>query len=91
MVPRSGFCNVALLGSTGNLGSKILKSLVGVGFKVTAIQRSESTKQVRKGITSVQVDLTSKADLLSAFKGQDVVIRQVWISYSRQELSNSNI
>jgi putative NADH-flavin reductase len=91
MMPKSGFHNVALLGSTGNLGSKILKSLIGVGFKVTAIQRLESTKQVRKDITSIQVDLTSKADLLSAFKGQDAVIRQVWISYSHQKLTNPTI
>jgi len=67
--------NVALLASTGNLGSKILNSLVRAGFNVTAIQRTGSTKQVKQGIVSIQVDLTSKADLLSAFKGQDAVVR----------------
>lgn len=71
------FRNVALLASTGNLGSKILQSLVGAGFNVTAIQRAGSTKKVKQGIKSVQVDLASKTDLLAAFKGQDVVVSAV--------------
>lgn len=69
------FRNVALLAATGNLGSKILNSLVGAGFNVTAIQRAGSNKKVQAGIKAIQVDLTSKADLSSAFKGQDAVVR----------------
>ncbi|QDS68150.1 hypothetical protein FKW77_010330 [Venturia effusa] len=71
------FRNVALLASTGNLGSKILKSLVGAGFNVTAIQRAGSTKQVQAGIKAIQVDLSNKTDLSSAFKGQDAVVSAV--------------
>jgi putative NADH-flavin reductase len=61
------------------LGSKILGSLRGAGFNVTAIQRKGSDKKVPEGVPSIQADLASKADLVSAFKGQDVVIRYIWI------------
>lgn len=63
--------------ATGTLGSHILKALVGGGYTVTAVQRKESTKSAPSGVASVKVDLTNKGELVSAFKGQDAVIRSV--------------
>jgi putative NADH-flavin reductase len=57
------------------LGSKILRNLRSSGFNVTAIQRNGSKKQLPKDVKSIQVDLTSKTELVAAFKGQDVVVR----------------
>lgn len=71
----ASFRNVALIAATGNLGSKILRSLTGTGFNVTAVQRKGSSKTLPEGIKSVQVDLTNKADLIAAFRDQDVVVR----------------
>ncbi|PQE25306.1 isoflavone reductase family protein [Rutstroemia sp. NJR-2017a BBW] len=68
------FRNIALLGATGNLGSKILVALKNAGFTVTAIQRKESTNVPADGVKSIKVDLTSGSDLTAAFKGQDVVV-----------------
>jgi putative NADH-flavin reductase len=69
------FQNVALLAATGNLGSKILRSLSSAGFNVTAVQRKGTSKTLPEGVKSVQADLTNKSDLIAAFKGQDVVVR----------------
>jgi putative NADH-flavin reductase len=44
---------------------------------VTAIQRNGSNNKVADGIKSIHVDLTSKSDLIAAFKGQDVVVSAV--------------
>ena len=57
------------------MGSKILKSLQKGGFNVTAIQRKGSKNAVPEGVKAVQVDLSNKSELVSAFKGQDVVVR----------------
>ncbi|KAJ3544620.1 hypothetical protein NM208_g2956 [Fusarium decemcellulare] len=69
--------NVALLGATGTLGSHILTALRGAGFTVTAVQRKDSTKTVPEGIRSIKVDLASKDDLVSVFRGQDAVVSAV--------------
>ncbi|KAG9236288.1 hypothetical protein BJ875DRAFT_397547 [Amylocarpus encephaloides] len=66
--------NVALLGATGTLGSKILTALNRAGFNVTAIQRKESTKSAPNAAKSLKVDLNSSSDLASAFMGQDFVV-----------------
>ncbi|KAL3426304.1 isoflavone reductase family protein [Phlyctema vagabunda] len=68
------FKNIALLGATGNLGSKILRALIDAGFNVTAIQRKSSDSTVPGTTKSIKVDYSSQSDLVSAFKGQDVVV-----------------
>ncbi|KAF2436646.1 NAD(P)-binding protein [Tothia fuscella] len=76
MVP-SHLRNVTLLAAAGNLGSKILRNLTSAGFNVTVIQRQGSNKTLPDGVKSIQADLSSKASLVSAFKGQDVVVSAV--------------
>ncbi|KAF8858179.1 NAD(P)-binding protein [Acephala macrosclerotiorum] len=70
----STFKNIALLGATGNLGSRILTALNKAGFTVTAIQRKDSTNVPQGASHSLKVDLSSESDLTTAFKGQDVVV-----------------
>ncbi|CZR56288.1 uncharacterized protein PAC_06176 [Phialocephala subalpina] len=69
----SSFKNIALL-ATGNLGSRILTALNNAGFTVTAIQRKDSTNVPKGAAKSLKVDLSSEADLTTAFKNQDVVV-----------------
>ncbi|KAL5584336.1 hypothetical protein FOVSG1_013725 [Fusarium oxysporum f. sp. vasinfectum] len=69
--------SVALLGATGTLGSHILTALKGAGFAVTAVQRKDTVKTVPEGVKSVKVDLSNKDDLVSALRGQDVVVSAV--------------
>ncbi|KAN0092467.1 NAD(P)-binding protein [Hyaloscypha variabilis] len=68
------FRNIALLGATGNLGSKVLAALNNAGFTVTAIQRKESKNTPDGAAKSLKVDLINENDLTSAFRGQDVVV-----------------
>lgn len=56
------------------LGQNILGELVGAGYSVTAVQRSALDKKVPGSVRSVQVDLTDKEQLISAFKGQVAVV-----------------
>ncbi|KAM0248670.1 hypothetical protein ACHAQJ_009377 [Trichoderma viride] len=71
------FHNIALLGATGNLGSKILRALNDAGFSVTAIQRQGSTNVAAGAVKSIKVDLSSEKELASAFNGIDVVVSAV--------------
>ncbi|KUJ23697.1 NAD(P)-binding protein [Mollisia scopiformis] len=70
----STFKNIALLGSTGNLGSRILTALNKAGFTVTAIQRKDSTNTPNGPAHSLKVDLSSESELTRAFANQDVVV-----------------
>ncbi|KAH6683846.1 hypothetical protein B0J14DRAFT_71 [Halenospora varia] len=71
------FRNVALLGATGNLGSKILAALNAAGYTVTAIQRKDSKNVAQRAAKSIKVDLSNGPELAEAFKGQDVVVSAV--------------
>lgn len=73
----STFRNVALLGATGTLGSKILLALNKAGYNVTAIQRADSTKTAFAASNSIKLDLSNSSALTAAFKGQDVVVSAV--------------
>lgn len=44
---------------------------------MTAIQRTNSNSTVPSGVPSIRADLTSKSDLVRAFKGHDVVVNAV--------------
>ncbi|KAL0262864.1 hypothetical protein SLS55_001838 [Diplodia seriata] len=69
---------VALLGATGKLGSYILKALKSEGFTVTAVQRNGSKNNAPpEADGSIKIDTSSKAELTSAFKGQDAVVNAI--------------
>lgn len=65
--------------ASGNIGKIILDSLVRAPqFKVTAVSRSSSDATFPSGVQVYKSDF-SESDLVSAFKGQDVVISVVGV------------
>ncbi|KAM0320575.1 hypothetical protein ACHAPQ_009932 [Fusarium lateritium] len=51
--------NVAVVGGSGLLGSKVVNSLLKAGFNVTAITRNEFTAKFPSKVTVKRVDITS--------------------------------
>jgi putative NADH-flavin reductase len=66
--------NVALFGSTGKAGSRILKELVSRGHRVTAIARNPAKLQVIDGVSSKKDDLSDVGATAEAIRGADTVI-----------------
>ena len=65
---------VALVGASGNAGTRILKELVSRGHEVTAIARNADKIEAQSGVTVVQADAADPAALAEAIKGHDVAI-----------------
>jgi uncharacterized protein len=68
---------VALIGATGNIGSKITQELVSRGHAVTAIARNAAKMASSDNVKLVQVDAADTAKLANALKGHDAVISSV--------------
>ena len=64
--------NVAIIGATGNIGSKIAAELLSRGHSVTAIARN--TDKAPAGTTAKSVDASDPAALAAALKGHDAVV-----------------
>jgi putative NADH-flavin reductase len=68
---------IALLGATGNIGSRVLDEALARGHKVTAITRDPRKLNARDGMT-IRAGSTTDAPTLSAvLKGHDVVVASV--------------
>jgi putative NADH-flavin reductase len=65
---------VAILGITGNVGSRVASELLARGHSVTGIARDPSKAQARAGLTLVAADATQRAALVPLLKGHDVVV-----------------
>jgi putative NADH-flavin reductase len=65
---------VALYGSTGKAGSRILMELVSRGHRVTAIARNPAKLQGISGISTKQDDLSDAGKVAVAIQGADAVI-----------------
>jgi uncharacterized protein len=65
---------VALLGATGNAGSRILAELLARGHQVTAIARNPGSLTARDGLTVAAGDVTDQAGLAALLPGHDAVI-----------------
>ena len=65
---------VALIGATGNIGSKITDELLSRGRTVTAIARNPEKAASSDHVKVVQVDAADTAKLANALKGHDAVI-----------------
>jgi putative NADH-flavin reductase len=74
MQPKEKHMNVALYGSTGKAGSRILKELVSRGHRVTAIARNPAKLQGIEGISSKKHDLSDVGTTAEAIRGADAVI-----------------
>jgi putative NADH-flavin reductase len=66
--------DVALYGSTGKAGSRILMELVARGHRVTAIARNPAKLQGVTGISTKQDDLSDAGKVADAIQGADAVI-----------------
>jgi uncharacterized protein len=66
--------NVALYGSTGKAGSRILKELISRGHRVTAISRNPAKLQGITGISTKTDDLSDVSKTAEVIRGADAVI-----------------
>jgi uncharacterized protein len=66
--------DVALYGSTGKAGSRILTELVSRGHRVTAIARNPARLQGITGISTKKDDLSDTSKVVDAIQGADAVI-----------------
>ncbi|HYI26544.1 MAG TPA: NAD(P)-dependent oxidoreductase [Bradyrhizobium sp.] len=73
---------IALIGATGNAGSRILAELSRRGHAVTAIARDTEKVPELKGVTPRQADADDVAGLAAALRGHEVVISAVHFSAS---------
>ncbi len=68
---------IAVIGATGNTGSRIVSELLNRGHQVTGISRHPEKLQPRTGLTLVKGDVKDEAGLAKLLAGQDIVIHTV--------------
>jgi putative NADH-flavin reductase len=68
---------VALIGATGNVGTRLLSELVSRRHVVTAIARHPEKVPERPGVTARRGDVFDKAGLTALLAGHDAVISAV--------------
>lgn len=73
---------VALIGASGNAGSRILKELAERGHRVTALARHPENIAALPNVQAHAVDIRDQAALAERLKGHDVVISSVHFSAS---------
>ena len=78
--------NIALIGASGNAGSRILKELSDRGHRITAIVRNPEKVATLPGVTAVKGDVFDKAGLAALIKGHDAVISAVHFTASDPEI-----
>jgi hypothetical protein len=65
---------IALIGASGNVGTRILNELVSRNHQVTAIARDPSKIPARAGVTAARGDVADPAGLADLLKGHDAVV-----------------
>lgn len=73
---------IALIGASGNAGSRILKELSDRGHRVTALARHPEKVARLPGVTPTAVDAGDQAALAARLKGHDIVISAVHFTAS---------
>jgi len=73
---------IALIGASGNAGSRILAELSRRGHAVTAIARHPENVPELNGVTPVKADANDVAGLAAALKQHDVVVSSVHLTAS---------
>lgn len=66
--------NVALIGASGKIGSKICAELLARGHRVTAIARDPAKISSGPGVTAIAGDVAHPAELAELLRGQDAAI-----------------
>lgn len=77
--------NIALIGASGQAGSRILKELSDRGHSVTAIARSPEKIASLPNVTAKKGDVFDKAALAQLLSGHDAVISAVHFTASDPE------
>jgi putative NADH-flavin reductase len=65
---------IAIVGATGNVGSRLVKEALSRGHQVTAIARDASRAPADKNLSAVSVDAGDARKLADALRGHDAVI-----------------
>lgn len=68
---------IALIGASGQVGSRILKELSDRGFAVTAIARHPESIATLPNVTTLKGDVKDAGQLAKQLKGHDVVVSAV--------------
>jgi uncharacterized protein len=76
---------VALIGASGQAGSRLLAELLRRGHQVTAIARNPEKIAPGSGVTAKKGDVYDKAGLAALLKGHDAVISSVHFTASDPE------
>ncbi|GHC69821.1 NAD(P)-dependent oxidoreductase [Limoniibacter endophyticus] len=71
---------VALVGASGNVGSRLLRELSSRGHSITAIARNPEKIETLEGVTATKGDLNDAAALGEVLKGHEIVISSVHFS-----------
>ena len=71
---------IALIGASGNAGSRILKELSDRGHAVTAIARHPERIATLPGVTPVAGDANAPDALADMLRGHDVVVSSIFFS-----------
>lgn len=66
--------HIALIGASGNVGTRLLKELAARGHQITAIARDPGKIPAQAGVTAVRGDAGDGAGLAALLAGHDVVI-----------------
>lgn len=65
--------NIAIIGATGNVGSRLMEEALRRGHTVTALARDTSKLEARAGVTTKNVDVLDASALSEAVAGHDAV------------------
>lgn len=81
---------IALIGATGNIGTKILKELLHRGYHVTGISRHPEKMIQHKNLTPVKGDVHDSDAMVKILYGHDVVISSIhFMDFDGQTLLNT--
>lgn len=68
---------IAIIGATGNVGSRLTDEALRRGHTVTALARQASNLPARAGVAAQDVDVADTSALANALRGSDAVISTV--------------
>src|ERR1700682_2007032 len=69
--------NIALIGATGNVGTRLISELRRRGHQVTAIARHPEKRDRQDGVNPVVGDVQNENALAAVLAGHDVAIHSV--------------
>jgi uncharacterized protein len=78
---------IALVGATGNVGTKIVEEALSRGHQITGIARHIEKLNPRPGLTARQADLADEKKLVDAVRGHDAII--VSVRYQHNDVLKS--